>query len=226
LTDQRDFWESGGLYRPSHHPVVELFARQRVAYLKRIGALAEVWSLLDVGAGNGFSSMYYPEGVRVIACDYAVAMLSANLAHERVHCLASHLPFRDGAFDAVTCWELLHHLDTPVQAIREMLRVARKRIIIFEPNRMNPGHIYLGLTRDSERHCLRFSPRYLRSLVRQAGGAIIRHERCGLLFPNVTPMPIARWLAHLPYRMPLIATSQLVIAESTACGRAVGPRSL
>jgi SAM-dependent methyltransferase len=204
--------------------VVELFARQRVEYLTRIDALAGVRSLLDVGAGSGFSSMYYPSGMRVIACDYAAGMLSGNATRERVRCSAYRLPFRDGAFDVVTCWELLHHLDTPVQAIREMLRVARQRIIIFEPNRINPGHLYLGLTRDNERYCLRFSPRYLRGLVHEAGGGIIRHERCGLLFPNVTPMPMARWLARLPYRLPLIATSQLVIAESAARLSAAGRR--
>jgi hypothetical protein len=37
--------------------------------------------------------------------------------------------------------------------------------------------------------------------------------RCGLLFPNITPLPIARLLARLPYRVPLVAISQLVIAE-------------
>jgi hypothetical protein len=58
LTDQREFWEAGGIYRPSTHPVVELFARQRVRYLGRTGLLAGVRSLLDVGAGSGFSSAY------------------------------------------------------------------------------------------------------------------------------------------------------------------------
>jgi SAM-dependent methyltransferase len=216
VIDQRDFWESGGLYRPSHHPVVALFARQRVEYLRHIGALDDAWSLLDVGAGSGFSSMYYPEGIRVIACDYAAGMLSGNSTRERVRCSAYRLPFRDDAFDVVTCWELLHHLETPAQAIREMLRVARRRIIIFEPNRINPGHIYLGLMRENERYSLRFTPRFLRSLVREAGGEIIWHERCGLLFPNVTPTPLARWLIRMPYRVPLIATSQLVIAEGVA----------
>jgi SAM-dependent methyltransferase len=226
MMDQRAFWEQGGRYRPSGHPVVELFARQRVSYLTRIGALADVQTLLDVGAGSGFSSLYYPDGIRVVACDYAAGMLASNAVRDRVCCSAYSLPFKDGAFDVVTCWELLHHLDIPVKAIAEMLRVARRQIIILEPNRINPGHIYLGLTRDSERQCLRFSPRYLRRMVCEAGGAIIRHECCGLLFPNVTPTPIAQWLVKLPYRMPLIATSQLVIAEHRTLIGAVSPRML
>jgi ubiquinone/menaquinone biosynthesis C-methylase UbiE len=211
--DQHEFWESGGQYRQSDHPVVELFARQRVRYLERIGALADVRSVLDVGAGSGFSSAYYPTGIHVVACDYAAGMLHGNPVRDRLRCSAYQLPFRDGAFDVTTCWELLHHLDDPTAAVAEMLRVAHRQVVLFEPNRINPGHIVLGLTRDNERQCLRYTPGYVRRLVQAAGGQIARHERCGLLFPNITPERIARWLMRLPYRAPVIGISQLVIAD-------------
>ncbi|MBI3767775.1 MAG: class I SAM-dependent methyltransferase [Deltaproteobacteria bacterium] len=211
--DQHEFWESGGEYRQSDHPVVELFARQRVRYLERIGALAGVRSVLDVGAGSGFSSAYYPTGIHVVACDYAAGMLHDNPVRDRLRCSAYQLPFHDGAFDVTTCWELLHHLDDPTAAVAEMLRVARRQVVLFEPNRINPGHIVLGLTRDNERQCLRYTPGYVRRLVQAAGGRIVRHERGGLLFPNITPERIARWLTRLPYRAPVIGISQLVIAE-------------
>jgi len=94
-----------------------------------------------------------------------------------------------------------------------MLRVARHNVIIFEPNRSNPGHLYLALTRANERRALVFSPGYVRRLVTAAGGIMTRQIRCGLLFPNVTPFAIARILARLPYRVPLVAISQLVIAR-------------
>jgi ubiquinone/menaquinone biosynthesis C-methylase UbiE len=159
--------------------VVALFARQRIAHLDAIGALDGVATLLDVGAGSGFSSRYYRPSIRVVACDYARGMLSGNPLRDRVRCAAGRLPFADRSFDAVSCWELLHHLDDPVAALREMARVARRRVIVFEPNRIHPGHIVLGLTRASERQSLRFSPRYLRALLRRAGLAPARHERCG-----------------------------------------------
>lgn len=212
MSDEQQFWEEGGVYRQNDHPVVELFARQRVRYLHGIGALAGVRTLLDVGAGNGFSSVFYPPGVRVVACDYAAGMLRSNPVRDRVRSSADALPFRDGEFDAVTCWELLHHLPDPVAALRDMLRVTRNRLIVFEPNRVNPGHWCLALMRENERQALRFSPRYLRGLVAAAGGRIATHVRCGLLFPNITPLPIARVLARLPFRVPLVAISQLVVA--------------
>ncbi|HWP65500.1 MAG TPA: class I SAM-dependent methyltransferase [Candidatus Limnocylindria bacterium] len=211
--DQREFWEGGGVYRRSDHPVVELFARQRVRYLDDAGLLAGVRSLLDVGAGNGFSSRYYAPDVHVVACDYAAGMLDGNPVRDRVRASASALPFPDEAFDVVACWELLHHLDDPVAAVREMHRVARRRVVMFEPNRINPGHIVLGLTRSNERQSLRFSPGHVRRLVRAADLRVARQERCGLLFPNITPTPIARLLVRLPYRMPVIGISQLVVIE-------------
>src|SRR5689334_2924078 len=118
MGDERRFWEAGGIYRSAHHPVVQLFAEQRVRYLTAIGALDGVRTLLDVGAGSGFSSSHYPPAVRVVACDYASGMLEGNPVRDRVRCSAHALPFADAAFDAVTCWELLHHLDDPVGAIR------------------------------------------------------------------------------------------------------------
>jgi SAM-dependent methyltransferase len=214
--EQRAFWEGGGVYRRSDHPVVELFARQRVDYLERVGLLADVRSLLDVGAGNGFSSGYYGSGVRVVACDYAAGMLDNNPMRDRVRASGAALPFADGTFDAVGCWELLHHLDDPVAAIREMYRVARRRVVMFEPNRINPGHIVLGLTRANERQSLRFSPGHVRRLVRAAGLRLSRQERCGLLFPNITPTAVARQLVRLPYRIPVIGISQLLVIEKTA----------
>lgn len=224
MMDQRGFWEAGGIYRPSDHPVAALFARQRIAYLCTLGVLDDVRSLLDVGAGSGLSSAYYPPAVRVAACDYAAGMLAGNPVRDKLRCAADRLPFRDASFDAVSCWELLHHLDDPVAAIREMLRVARRRVLMFEPNRINPGQIWLGLTRDNERATLRFSPRHLRRLVRRAGGTVRRQVRCGLLFPNVTPLPAARLLARLPYRVPLVAISQMVVAERAPAAHApVGP---
>jgi len=38
---------------------------------------------------------------------------------------ATNLPFEDGVFDAVIAFHSLHHVDGPVQAMREMFRVCR-----------------------------------------------------------------------------------------------------
>ncbi|MEO2167858.1 MAG: class I SAM-dependent methyltransferase [bacterium] len=214
MAEEDEFWEDGGLYRATDHPVVEIFARQRVDYLADHGALRDARSLLDVGAGSGFSSRYYPDSIQIVASDFASGMLRGNPLPDRARCSADTLPFADVSFDIVTCWELLHHLEDPVAAIRDMWRVARRRIILFEPNRIHPGHIVLGLTRREERRSLRFSPGHMRRLVHDATGRRAdRHQRCGLLFPNLTPLPLARVMGRLPYRMALIGISQLLVVE-------------
>ncbi len=210
---QSEFWEAGGRYRPAAHPVVEIFARQRIRHLAAHGLLRDVRRVLDVGAGSGFSSAFYPPGIQVVASDYASGMLAANPVRGRIRAEATALPFESGAFDLVTCWELLHHLDDPCRALAEMWRVARRRVVVFEPNRIHPGHLVLALTRPEERGTLRFSPGHLRRLMRAACGRLDRHERCGLFFPNVTPLPLAQLLDRLPYRMPLVGISQLAAAE-------------
>ena len=43
------------------------------------------------------------------------------------------LPFRDDSFDTVLCSEVLEHLEHPVDALRELNRVARRHIILTVP---------------------------------------------------------------------------------------------
>lgn len=217
MSTEDDFWEDGGLYRASDHPVVELFARQRIRLLEARGSLRDVGSLLDVGAGSGFSSRYHAPGVRVVATDFADTMLRGNPVPDRLRSTAEELPFPDASFDAVSCWELLHHLDCPARAIREMYRVARRRVILFEPNRIHPGQLALAALRAEERRTFDFTPAYLRGLVAEATGRPPDlHERGGALFANVTPLPIARGLVRLPWRMGVFGTSQLVVVEKAA----------
>jgi len=64
---------------------------------------------------------------------------------------AENLPFEDNHFDIVCESELLEHVDDPQKALREAVRVARKKVIITVPNEFawppelkpfeNPGHV-------------------------------------------------------------------------------------
>jgi SAM-dependent methyltransferase len=51
---------------------------------------------------------------------------------------ASHLPFDDGTFDAVTCLESLEFLPRPLEALAEMVRVLAPGGALFLSNRV--GH--------------------------------------------------------------------------------------
>jgi len=47
---------------------------------------------------------------------------------------AEFLTFKDSEFDYVLCKESYHHFPRPMKALYEMLRVARKGVVLIEPN--------------------------------------------------------------------------------------------
>lgn len=53
----------------------------------------------------------------------------------------SRLPFADGAFDVVLASEVLEHLVRPVEAMAELLRVARRGVILTSLEALSPGRI-------------------------------------------------------------------------------------
>jgi SAM-dependent methyltransferase len=53
------------------------------------------------------------------------------------------LPFADNSFDAVCEFAILHHVAEPQVVISEMLRVARKAIIISDSNRFGQGPMWM-----------------------------------------------------------------------------------
>ena len=212
---QRDYWEADTVHRDARHPVVERFSRQRWAHLTRLIDLAGVREALDVGAGNGFSTLYAPEHVDAVATDGSWRMLSRHPGRARVIADAMTLPFASNAFDLVFCWELLHHVEEPWRALREMARVSRKYVLFFEPNPLNPAQFLFALYDREHRWVLRFSRGFVLDQVKRAGLRTISFERCGLIFPNMTPLSLSRILARMPFSWPGVGISQLVVAEKT-----------
>lgn len=91
--------------------------------------------VLDVGCGDG--RITNPMGRRfghVVGCDGSkagLARLDGAAALGRVDAL----PFRSGAFDLVTCFEVLEHLPDPVLGccVAELARVSRRELVIGVP---------------------------------------------------------------------------------------------
>lgn len=130
------------------------------AVLSEVAALlrpGEPLTLLDVGCGGGdlpraFTRYAEQRHVphRIVAVDRHLRTISMarrwSTGHGIDHVAADafQLPFADGSFDIVTSSMTLHHFDAGprVDALRELARVARRRVVINDLERCWPN--YLG----------------------------------------------------------------------------------
>jgi hypothetical protein len=92
-------------------------------------------SILDVGGAEGYSMSL---ARHVLGCDVITSDLSINACQRarefwglRGAALdAADLPFADNTFDMVWCSEVIEHLAHPFQTLAELLRVARRYVLI------------------------------------------------------------------------------------------------
>jgi ubiquinone/menaquinone biosynthesis C-methylase UbiE len=123
-TASADYWRHRRMYEAAQHLA---------------GAKDEQW--LTVGDGQyGLDSVRLRErGVNsVLPTDIADASLKDAKARGIIDDYrvenAEHLTFADRSFDYVFCKEAFHHFPRPFLALYEMLRVARKGVVLVEPH--------------------------------------------------------------------------------------------
>lgn len=103
-------------------------------------------TLIDVGCGGGYFLRRVQEerrldSLRLFGCDL---MERANEGRAR-RIVGDHesLPFRDGAFDVVTCMHTLEHARRLDLALAELRRICRRQLILVVPRQK-----YLHYTMD------------------------------------------------------------------------------
>lgn len=113
-------------------------------FLTRVRAMAgplQGQAVLDIGCAEGFvlhDLTRQPHENPLVGVDMDLPALQRgqewhpDISFCRGNALA--LPFPDGAFDLVLCLEVLEHLATPQQALREIERVTRHRALISVPH--------------------------------------------------------------------------------------------
>jgi len=215
-TSQLEYWESSepGL-RLSSHSVQVQFAEQRLEYLSRFISFDDVQSALDIGCGNGVGTVSLSHRVNIVfgldMSGYLLNQMPDNIVGVRGD--ASRLPLRDKAVDFSMAWELIHHIEEPAAVLLEIRRVTRKWIVLFEPNRWNPLQAGFSLAVSEERLGLRNTRTYLVNLMGKAGLKVVHYTTVGCIFPNKSPIWLARLLGKVPFKIPYLGISHLLIAE-------------
>ncbi|MCK5243253.1 class I SAM-dependent methyltransferase [bacterium] len=142
-------------------------------FLSRLGRyFPERAKVLDVGCREGDDAVLLQERCQcqVTAVDIEEHQrewkVRANKDLSFVKASAEKLPFADASFDAVWVKDALHHMDDPLQAMRELTRVSKPGapVVIIEANRYNPV-LYVHMTlMEGHEH---FSRRKFRALLHQ-----------------------------------------------------------
>ncbi len=115
---------------------------QVLAQVVELAAPRPNWAALDIATGSGHTAFALaPHVASVAGTDLTPEMLAearrlaaarsiANAAFSQAD--VHHLPFRDGAFDLVTCRRAAHHFSDIARALGEMKRVLREggRLVI------------------------------------------------------------------------------------------------
>jgi ubiquinone/menaquinone biosynthesis C-methylase UbiE len=122
---------------PIQRRLIDRFHRVVVG---KIGDLAPE-SFLDAGCGEGFVAEIllrrFP-GLKLTGFDFnpaAVAVAGLRVPEATFQTASIfEIPFPDGSFDVVGCFEVLEHQRDPASALRELARVAGRAVVLSVPH--------------------------------------------------------------------------------------------
>jgi len=97
--------------------------------------------ILDVGCGEGFTLSRFKEkniGKELEGIDYLeTAIELGRKNHPDLKLKQGNiykLPYKDNSFDLVICTEVLEHVERPQEALKELVRISGKYIMLSVPN--------------------------------------------------------------------------------------------
>ena len=130
-------------------------------------------AVLDAGCGvGGFVDYLSRRGYAATGLEKHDMFLAVGrekgFLGDFVQCdLSSTLPFRDGAFDTTICLDVLEHVENDVHAVRELIRVTRKRLVVAVPqeDRWMPSYSLIFYPYRDPTHLRYYTPESLGALV-------------------------------------------------------------
>ena len=216
INKQYEHWENFTNKRKHDHPVVSFFAKQRIEFISTFIPLNKIKSALDVGSGLGWSSAHFPKNIDMTVTDFSPNQLKYNPIKKQIVCKSDDMPFEDKSFSLVYGWEFLHHVPNPFATVKEMGRIAKDYLVLLEPNRNNPAMFFYGVLKNHERATLKFHKKMMYKLVQSIKFDILTCETVGCTFAGSTPEFLLPLIKKLPYKIPLVGTSNILICKRRA----------
>lgn len=149
--------------------------------------------VLDIGCGEGNHLLLFSRlGLDITGLDASPYMIDRARKRLGPRCTfkkgrAEDLPFDDNEFDLAVMINTLEFLDSPMDALREAGRVARRSVFIGVMNSLSwycQSHRVFGLFRKSLfKHARLYHLWDLKSLVRAAFGQVTMDWRCSQAWP-------------------------------------------
>jgi SAM-dependent methyltransferase len=168
--------------------------------LLELTAAAQGVRIVDCGCGVGHNMRLLQRYGRVVGFDRnqtGVRMTRASGATV-VRADAAHAPFRSGAFDIATSFDVLPFVESDVAAVREMARMVRRGGAVVLT--MAALEVLRGDHSESWRELRRYTPAMARRVLEQAD---LRVEHVSFLFGSLFPLMLSvRFVQRLlrPFR--------------------------
>jgi SAM-dependent methyltransferase len=199
-------------YREPADPVVAAYAEPKLDFIEAVVPLGGA-SVVDVGCGNGVFTLYLKNRAKsVVGLDFSAHMLAENPCRSLIQADVASLPLEACSFDVAFEANVLHHVDHPRQVVAEMARVARRWVVLVEPNRYNPAMFAFGLLVKEERGVLGSHRGYLRRLVEEQGLVVRLSISTGMISQNNTPAALVPLLRRFD-RPSLLGEYLVTVAE-------------
>lgn len=187
--------------------------------------------VIDIGCGDGtYTVELFDRGKPASIHGFDPAERAIEIARQRIIgreiAFGTHnaydLPVATGSFDLAHLRGVLHHLDRPIDALREAFRVA-SWVVLIEPNGYNPMVKLLEkYSRYHRKHGEKsYQPRQLDQWIHEVGGTVVSRRWAGFV-PFFCPDWFARTLKMVE---PLVERLPLVRACSCAVYVQVAKRS-
>jgi SAM-dependent methyltransferase len=159
--------------------VTRYFHARRVQRItERLGPELASLTFLDVGDTDGLILKHLgKKGVALNNSPKACEQIRSNGVEAREGD-GQRLPFDDGAFDVVMCFETLEHVPNPGALLAELIRVARRTLFLSIPGvQATLVHPRLRGSRLGEEHIVEFSEPDFRAFLTHFPVRIVHYER-------------------------------------------------